>query len=125
MYLGKNSSRQKRELIDGLSSLLKYLIGTPDAKDAKHYDECIDLLEKQELDLSKLMQKQIQIISSTTKNFNGTIHKIVCDEQIINENILKLNQYLNSSEKLIFDMKVSEQISRISIQILESVSVNI
>lgn len=122
MYLGKNSSRQKRELIDGLSSLLKYLIGTPDAKDAKHYDECIDLLEKQELDLSKLMQKQIQIISSTTKNFNGTIHKIVYDEQIINENILKLNQYLNSSEKLIFDMKVSEQISTISIQILESVT---
>lgn len=122
MYLGKNSSRQKRELIDGLSSLLKYLIGTSDVKDAKHYDECIDLLEKQELDLSKLMQKQIKIISSTTKNFNGTIHKIVYDEQIINENILKLNQYLNSSDKLIFDMKVNEQISTISIQILESVT---
>lgn len=121
MYLGKNS-RQKRELLDGLSSLLKYLIGTPDAKDAKHYDECIDLLEKRELDLSNLMQKQIQITSSTIKNFNETIFKISYDEQIINENIDRLNDYLNKTSSSIFNLKVSEEISTISIQVLEAVT---
>lgn len=121
MYLGKNS-RQKRELFDGLSTLLKFLIGTPDAKDAKHYDECIDLLEKRELDLTSLMQKQVQIISSTVKNFNETIHKIKLDEQIINENIDRLNNYLSESDKLIFDVKTSEDVSSISIQILETIT---
>lgn len=121
MYLGKNT-RQKRELLDGLSSLLKYLIGTPDAKDAKHYNECIDMLEKRELDLTSLMQKQVQITSSTIKNFNETIFKISYDEQIINENIDRLNEYLNSTTNTIFDIRVSEDISSISIQILESVT---
>ena len=121
MYLGKNS-RQKRELIDGLSSLLKYLIGTPDAKDAKRYNECIDLLEKRELDLTVLMQKQTQITSSTIKNFNETIFKISYDEEIINENINKLNEYLNTTSNTIFDLKTSEEISVISIQILESIT---
>lgn len=72
MYLGKNS-RSKRELFDGLGSVLKCLIGTPDAKDAKKYDDCINKLEKQELDLTELLQKQIQITSLTVKNFNETI----------------------------------------------------
>lgn len=120
MYLGKNS-RQKRELIDGLSSLLKWLIGTPDAKDAKRYDECINSLEKQELDLTKLMLTQTQITSSTIKNFNETIFKISYDEQILNENIDRLNIYLNDSQNIIFNLKLSEDISTISLQILESV----
>lgn len=121
MYLGKNS-RSKRELLDGLGSVLKWLIGTPDAKDAKRYDECINKLEKHELDLTELMQKQIQITLSTVKNFNETIFKISFDEQIINENINRLNDFMNKSEKLIFDIKISEDISSISLQILELVT---
>ncbi|XP_075990621.1 uncharacterized protein LOC142986184 [Anticarsia gemmatalis] len=118
MYLGKNS-RQKRELLDGLSSVLKWLIGTPDAKDAKHYNEYIDLLEKQNLEMSELMQKQIQITSSTIKNFNETIFKISFDEQIINENIRRLNDYFNKTENLVFNLKITEDITSITIQILE------
>ncbi|KAM3958765.1 LOW QUALITY PROTEIN: uncharacterized protein ACR2FA_007170 [Aphomia sociella] len=68
------------------------------------------------------MREQIQIISSTTKNFNETIFKITLnDEQVINEDINRLNDYLNSTQKVIFNLKASEQISTISIQILESV----
>ena len=61
-YLGRNS-RTKRELIDGLSSVLKWLIGTPDAKDATRYNECITKLENNELDLAKMMAEQIQVTS--------------------------------------------------------------
>lgn len=120
MYLGKNS-RQKRELLDGLSPILKWLIGTPDARDARRYDDCINQLEKRETDLSSLMLEQVQITSSTIKNFNETIFKITYDEQIINENINRLNNYLNTTQKIIFDLKVSEEITTISLQILESV----
>lgn len=120
MYLGKNS-RVKRELLDGLGSVLKWLIGTPDAKDAQRYDDCINKLEKQELDITDLMQKQLQITSSTIQNFNETIFKISFDEQIINENINRLNDYLNKTQSLVFDINVSEDISTISLQILELV----
>ncbi|GBP61033.1 Retrovirus-related Pol polyprotein from transposon 412 [Eumeta japonica] len=68
LYLGENH-RVKRELIDGLSSVSKWLIGTPDAKDARYYESCIEKLEKQEVDLTSLMQKQIQITSSTNNHF--------------------------------------------------------
>lgn len=121
MYLGKNF-RVKRELLDDFGSVLKWLIGTPDAKDAKRYDECIDKLERNELDLSNLMQKQLQITSSTVRNFNETIFKITFDEQVINENINRLNSYLNKTDTLIFDIKVNEDISTISLQILELVT---
>lgn len=120
MYLGKNT-RQKRELLDGLSPVLKWLIGTPDAKDAKRYDDCINSLEKREIELSSLMLEQIQITSSTVKNFNETIFKITYDEQIINENIKRLNEYLNSTTQRIFNLQASEDVSTISLQILESV----
>lgn len=80
------------------------------------------MLEKRELDLTSLMQKQIQITSSTIRNFNETIFKISYDEQVINENIDRLNQYLNSTSKTIFDLKITEDISSISILILESVT---
>lgn len=108
MYLGKNL-RSKRELLDGLGSVLKWLIGTADAKDAKRYDECIDKLEKQELDLTELMQKQIQITSSTIKNFNETIFKITFDEQIINENINRLYDFINKTKNLVFDIISTNQ----------------
>lgn len=121
MYLGKNS-RSKRELFDGLGSVLKWLIGTPDAKDAKKYDNCINKLEKQELDLTELMQKQIQITSSTVKYFYGTIFKISFDEQIINENVDRLNDFMNKSRNLVYDIKISEHISSVYLQIFELIT---
>lgn len=120
MYLGQNT-RQKREIADGLGSVLKWLIGTLDANDAKHYEDCIGKLEKHELDLTDLMTKQIQITSSTIKNFNETISKITYDEEIINENIKRLDNFMNSTTKLILNIKASEEISTISLQILELV----
>lgn len=120
-YLGKNS-RVKRELLDGFSSVLKWLIGTPDAKDAIRFNDCINKLEKQELNSLNLMEQQVQITSSTIKNFNQTITKISYDEQIINEDIKRLGNYLNKTGKLLSDLKTNEEIASTSIQILEIVS---
>lgn len=120
-YYTDNHNRIKRELIDGLSTVLKWLIGTPDAKDAQYYNQCIEMLEKQQLDHNQILTQQLQIISSTISNFNDTISRISYDEYSMNDNLQKISSYLNSTNKLIFDLKVSEQISTISIEILESV----
>lgn len=116
-----SNRRAKREILDGLSSVLKWLIGTPDAKDAKHYEECINLLEKQELNTHSLLKQQLQIISSTVTNFNETIHKISYDENVINENLASISTYLNGTNQIMFDLELSEKISKISIQLLESI----
>lgn len=116
-----SNKRVKRELADGLSSVLKWLIGTPDAKDAKHYDECIELLEKRQISTDDILNQQLQIISSTIKNFNETILKISYDEHILNENINKINDYFNSTRNVIFNLTIIEEINSISLQILESV----
>lgn len=113
--------RAKRELLDGLGSVLKWLIGTPDAKDAQHYESCIKLLEKHELEQADILKQQIQIVSSTVSNFNDTIFKISYDEHVINENLERIGKYLNETNKVLFDLKMSEELSVISIQILEAV----
>lgn len=121
-YTNSNdNNRVKRELLDGLSTVLKWLIGTPDAKDAKYYDQCIELLEKQQLNNNNVLKQQLQIISSTISNFNETILKISYDEYKINDNFKKISSYLNETGKIIFNLQASEEISAISIQILESV----
>ncbi|XP_028158549.1 uncharacterized protein LOC114351503 [Ostrinia furnacalis] len=122
LSLYTNNKRTKRELLDGLSSLLKWLIGTPDAKDAKHYDECIQLLEKQQITTNEILNQQLQIISSTITNFNETILKISYDEHLINENLAKINSYFNSTNKILFNLTISEEMSTVAIQILEAVT---
>lgn len=111
----------KRELLDGLGSVLKWLIGTPDAKDAQHYERCIELLENREIEQADILKQQIQIVSSTISNFNETIFKISYEEYAINENLERIMNYLNTTNKIIFDLKTSEEVSSISMQILESV----
>ncbi|CAH0719334.1 unnamed protein product, partial [Brenthis ino] len=120
-YYTNNHNRAKRELIDGLGTVLKWLIGTPDAKDAQYYNQCIELLEKQQLDHNQVLTQQLQIISSTISNFNDTISRISYDEYSMNDNLNRISSYLNTTNKIIFDLKVSEEISTVSIQILESV----
>ncbi|KAG7302377.1 hypothetical protein JYU34_013886 [Plutella xylostella] len=114
-------TRKKREIFDGLGTVLKWLIGTPDAKDAQHFDKCINLLEKHEIETSEILQQQLQIVSTTVTNFNETIFKISYDEHIINENLDRLSNYLNKTNKILFDLKIIEEINSISMQILESV----
>lgn len=119
--LYNENPRSKRAIIDGLGSVLKWLIGTPDAKDAQYYEDCIEKLEKQEIEGAEILNQQMQIISSTLTNFNDTITKISYDEHIINENLYKIQNYLNTTTKAISELSIREQLSEISIQILESI----
>lgn len=121
-YYTPNGKREKRSIADGLGTALKWLIGTPDASDAQHYEKCINLLEKQAGDTNEILNQQLQIISSTIANFNDSMDKITYDEKTINENINRINSYFNSSNNAINRLKLNEEVSSISIQILESVT---
>lgn len=84
--------RSKRGLINGVSYALNWLFGTPDAADAKYYTESIDNLVNDNKQTQTLLKSQIQIISSTIKNFNSSVVALQRNEQTMNYNIDSLNK---------------------------------
>jgi hypothetical protein len=103
--------RSKRGILNSLGSIWKTLTGNLDSSDGEYYDQRIDKLEKDDREIKNLIKEQIQVTTSTIKNFNYTIQKLQIDEQafndefkIIEDEINKIgdnNYYFNNQLKLI------------------------
>lgn len=99
-------SRRKRGLINGVSYVLKWLIGTPDAKDAEFYTDSITSLVTENKETQGLLKSQIQVISSTIKNFNDSVNSLKLTESQLNTNFERLQQ---------FSSNISDEINRLNI----------
>lgn len=71
-YLGQRSHRRRRRLSNSLSTALNCLTGTPDAEDAQYYSDSIYTLIDENKQTQTLLKSQVQIISSTIRNFNNS-----------------------------------------------------
>lgn len=92
--------RVKRGLLNGVGSIWKSITGNLDASDGEYYNQCIDKLEKDDAEMQKLLRNQIQIVSTTIKNFNTTVKKLQIDEQTLNEDLIKIqNAIMNFSDE--------------------------
>lgn len=87
------TSRKKRGLINGVSSALKWLFGTPDANDAQFYSNAIKSLQSKNRNTLNLMQQQIHVISSAIINYNNSIQSFKNNENKLNENIRNFNKF--------------------------------
>lgn len=98
------SQRRKRGLINGVSYALNWLFGTPSASDAKYYTDSINALLQDNKQTQTLLKSQIQIISSTIRNFNNSVSSLKQNEQKLNENLKLINAFAsktsNSLDKL-------------------------
>lgn len=94
-YSDSTKNRVAKGLIDGVSTVIKFLIGTPDAQDAKRFDESITKALNDEKNIQLLMKEQIQIIQSTITNFNETTSSLKHNEEIINSNIQYVNELIH------------------------------
>lgn len=92
-----NHKRSKRGLFNAAGSVLNWLIGTPDANDAKYYNDAINAFEEDDKSVKKLLKEQIQIVKGTISNFNETINDLRTHEKIFNENIVHLNEIINKT----------------------------
>ncbi|KAK9739053.1 Baculovirus F protein [Popillia japonica] len=73
-----------------MSTALNWLIGTPDADDAKYYSDSIHDLFNENKQTQTLLKSQIQIISSTIRNFNSSFTSLKVNERNLNDNIDKI-----------------------------------
>ncbi|KXZ75555.1 hypothetical protein TcasGA2_TC031593 [Tribolium castaneum] len=117
-------TRKRRGLIDAGSSLLKWLIGTPSANDAKHYDEAINFLLNQSNEVQSLLKRQTTIMSSSIQFIAGDLflcHNTLLystSETTICEVLLRIRKPLTIPESC--DMKTVNA----SIEIYHQISSN-
>lgn len=89
--------RYKRGILNGIGSIWKTIAGNLDAADGEYFNSCIDKLEKDDREMQILLKNQIQIVSTTIKNFNASIRKLAIDEQNFNDNLAKIQDAINNS----------------------------
>lgn len=79
--------RIKRELLDGIGSVIRFITGNLDAKDGKRYDEAIQRLT-QSSDIQKtILQEQTVILNTTINSFNENIQKLALNQKTIAQNL--------------------------------------
>lgn len=108
-------SQHKRGLINALGSTFKFLFGTMDSNDAEYYDQVIDKVEKDEVNIQNLMKDQIQVVKTTIMNFNDTISKLKISEKSLNSNIDKFNKFLQ-------DQYITNDRHELNEEVLEHIS---
>lgn len=104
--------------------ILNWLIGTPDADDAKYYSDSIKALLNDNRQTQTLLKSQIQIASSTIKNFNNSIASLKVTEETLNNNIRLINKYMVGTENHISNLSLEAVIME-QIAILLSLSMQL
>lgn len=107
--------RNRRGLLNGVSYILNWLIGTPDADDAKYYSDSINALLKDNTQTQTLLKSQIQIVSSTIKSFNHSIQSLKHTEDTLNDNMQTINNFIletsNDIAHLLLETTIMEQVA--------------
>lgn len=93
-----NNLRQKRGIINGFGTALKWLTGNLDSADGEHINKCIDQLEADDKRIQDILKQQIQIVTSTIKNFNNSINSLFLHEQSINNYINDIQDAINNNQ---------------------------
>ncbi|XP_051159124.1 uncharacterized protein LOC127280270 [Leptopilina boulardi] len=91
------SIRQRRGLMNGVSYAVNWLFGIPDADDAEYYSENIHKLINDNIQVKTLLKSQIQVVSNTIKNFNNSLYSLKSQEEILNSNSEKINNFMSNT----------------------------
>lgn len=112
------NTRRKRGLINGVSYALNWLFGTPSASDAQYYTDSINALLQDNKQTQTLLKSQIQIISSTIRNFNNSVTSLKINEDKLNENLKQINSFSqrvnNAIDKLELESLITQHILTLS-----------
>lgn len=83
------ATRPKRELFDGIGTMIKFLTGNLDAKDGKRYDRAIEKLSKTTNLQSTILEEQTEVLNKTITAFNINIQKLSQNQKTIAQNLQK------------------------------------
>lgn len=93
----ETSYRYKRGILNGIGSIWKAITGNLDAADGEYFNDCINKFEKDDKEMQMLLKNQVQIVSTTIRNFNDSIRKLALDEQDVNYNLGKIQDAINKA----------------------------
>ncbi|KAJ0175262.1 hypothetical protein K1T71_009403 [Dendrolimus kikuchii] len=107
-----NKNRIKRSSWFGFGGLiLKQLFGSLDEDDAKTFSDAINAVQDDQRHLSSLMKDNIHVISSAIDTFNNTIRRLNDNEQILNQNMGKLDTILETVLQTTSKLETSSYLS--------------
>lgn len=90
--------RPKRSPFNFIGTISKTLFGTLDADDAERYNNAIEQVENDEKEILNLLDVQTQVVQDTITNFNHSIESILTTERKFNKNLVKIQNFINSTE---------------------------
>lgn len=70
------STREKRGLINGLGSVIKFISGNLDSQDEEKYNSILEHLQRNQQDLQAQIKAQYSINEAVQRNFNKTLETI-------------------------------------------------
>lgn len=110
---GINQNRRRRRgLINGVSYALNWLFGTPSASDAQYYTDSINSLLQDNKQAQTLLKSQVQIISSTIRNFNNSVASLKSNENKLNENLKMINSFSQKTNNAIDKLELESLITQ-------------
>lgn len=89
--------RNKRGLIDGLGTIIKFVTGNMDANDGIRINKVLKHLENNQHDFQNQILNQYSINDKLIEQFNSTIQKIQHNEILLKSRILQLHHYIKNS----------------------------
>lgn len=89
--------RHKRGILNGIGTIWKAITGNLDASDGEYFNQCIDKLEKDDAAVQALLKSQINIVSTTIKNFNNTVRNLQVDEKTLNQDLENIQFSINNA----------------------------
>lgn len=115
---------EKRGLFNAVGTIFKTLIGTLDSNDAQFYDDSINKINANELELTHLLKSQIQVVQSTIQNFNKTISSVDKNRRTLIKNLDLLKAYAENNnvdiENLNLISRMEQHIQLLQIMISQS-----
>lgn len=84
--------RQRRGLINGLGSLIKFITGNLDSSDAEKYDSIIAHLKENQETISKQFEHHYSINSNVLNQLNSTIEDINFNQNLLSNEINSLRK---------------------------------
>ncbi|CAK9822353.1 Envelope fusion protein [Anthophora retusa] len=108
----KLNIRKKRGLLNGMSYLLKWAFGTPDANDAQFYEDSIKALISNNRQTQTLLKSQVQVITNTIQNFNNSLYSLRSQEKAMNENIEKINSFTTQTNSYISRLEMESAVNQ-------------
>ncbi len=113
--LTKTKTRRKRWApFEFISTIDKYLFGTPDADDGRYYDEALRKLNNDDASLQRLLRAQIRLFNNSLINFENSAKVFQRNQDTLDTALRNMTSEINRQQANISTLQVQQQILQLT-----------